>query len=56
MTSKTIKVDIGDMMHSATMTVEFVGERRYAVRMWIAIRFIRLAAWLLGCAIEVKVQ
>jgi hypothetical protein len=55
MSSKTIKVDIGDMMHHATMTVEFVGERRYAVRMWVAIRLIRLAASLLGCAVKVIV-
>lgn len=36
-----------------TLTIEFELTREFVIRKWIAVRLIILAAWILGCGVEV---
>jgi hypothetical protein len=52
MASMETTVDPSLLMKNVTMTVRIA--KSWAVRQWLAIRLFRLAAWVLGCGIDVE--
>jgi len=47
-------ITLDDALKATTLVVNFRLPRRLVVRLWIATRLIRLAAYVIGCNIEVK--
>lgn len=47
---------MADAMRNVTLTVRITGQRRYAVRQWIAVRLMALAAVVLGCGFAADVE
>jgi len=45
---------LDDALKAITIVVSFRLPRRLVVRLWIATRLIRLAAYVIGCNIEVQ--
>jgi hypothetical protein len=45
-------VNMSKILSETTLRVEIKGLRAATVRLWIAARLIRCAAWVLGCGIE----
>ena len=52
----TIDVSRVKLMQNVTMTVRLKDEKQFAVRQWVAIRLITLAARVLNCGLEVDLQ
>lgn len=50
--STTVKVR--KFPSSAKLYVTIIETKEFRLRVWIAKRLIRLAAWVMGCRIEVK--
>ena len=48
-----LTVAMGSVMRHITVTIRVTGVRRFAVRQWIAVRLLKLAAVILGCNIDV---
>jgi len=48
-------IDLGmrKFPQDVVMVVEFHLTREFMVRKWVAVQLLRLAAWVLGCGIEV---
>lgn len=44
------------IMRDTTMTVRLTGQRTFAVRTWIAVRLMALAALVLGCRSDIGVE
>jgi hypothetical protein len=44
----SVKVDLADAMHDLTLNVTVVRSPRFKIRMWIGLRLIRLAAFVMG--------
>ena len=47
------KIRATDAMHSVTLHIAVVGVRELRVRLWIGLRLLRLAAWIMNCRINV---
>lgn len=54
MTELVGEVDVRNAMRSVTMTVKLRGMRVLAIRRRVGIALIRLAAWVIGCHVEVE--
>lgn len=51
-----ISVDMGRIMRGLTATVVIRGQRRYRMRVAIAMVVMRFAAWILGCNFDGHVE
>jgi hypothetical protein len=52
---QTIEVPMSDVMQRIHMRVAFriTGQAVFPVRVFIAARLVKLAAWILGCGVEI---
>jgi len=53
MPTTNVTIDARDVMHQVTMTVELTHTRQLEWRLWLGTQLIRLAAWIMGCGIEI---
>lgn len=54
MADTSVNVPVSRVMHKITMQVNVTGMHTWRVRMWLGIQTLKLAALIMGCAIEVK--
>lgn len=52
--AKIAEVDLVDVMSRSKMYVELKREREMKLRVWVAVRLIALAAWVLRSKVEVS--
>lgn len=52
--AQMVSVDVVEAMRSATIQVELKRVREMHVRIWLALLFVRFAAWIMNCNIEFK--
>ena len=45
-----------DAMRNVTLNVRVKGIRRLAARMWVGMGLMRLAAWVVGCGIQIETK
>lgn len=46
-------ISMPETMRKVTLQVRVVGVRRTRARMWIGTQLLRVAAWIIGCGIEI---
>lgn len=56
MASTHVSMSMGKLMKNTTMTVTLTGTKSFAVRQWIAIKLMQLAALVLGCGVVVDLK
>ena len=56
MASIDARFPMSHVMQRVTMHVRITDRRRFAVRTWVAIQLMRLAARVLGCNIDVNIE
>lgn len=49
-----VRVPAAKAIQSLTLKVRVTGMRRFRIRMWLAIRLLKLAAWVIGTGIEIE--
>jgi hypothetical protein len=49
-------VRMGEIAKDITINIKLTGMKRFAVRMWIGVQIIRLAALILPTATEIEVE
>jgi hypothetical protein len=49
-----IKIDAEELMSRMTISVKIIETPRYRFRKWLSIKLIVLAAFVLGCGLEVE--
>lgn len=51
---KDINVKMNRLSHDVKLNIRIQQTRRFRLRMWLGVRCLRLAAWIMGCDIEVS--
>ncbi len=54
--SPALKVSMAEALRLSTLRVEVTGKRRAAIRIRIGVRLLALAAFVIGCGIEVSMK
>lgn len=54
MASNIASIPIKSVLKNATLNVRLTGVKRWRVRLWIGMRLIRLAAWIMWMNIEIS--
>lgn len=52
-TLQPVNVPVQSVMRNITLHVNVTGVQTWRVRMWLGLQFIKLAAFTMGCGIEV---
>jgi hypothetical protein len=52
--TEPVQINVNKFTKRFTMVVTVHETRRFRLRKWLALRLIRLAAWVLGMGIEVR--
>lgn len=53
MASADMDIHMSTLMSNCTIRIRLKGERRFKARLWVAIRLMKAAAFVLGCGIDV---
>jgi len=51
-----ITIDIRGAVANHTIRARVIGMRRFKVRTWIGTRLLCLAAWVIGCKVDVNIE
>lgn len=49
-----ITIGINRLSHDVVMSVTVAMTRQFRLRVWLALKLIRLATWILGCGLKVE--
>jgi hypothetical protein len=51
-----MNVNASDVMKRLTLEVNITGVRVLRARLWLGMRLMRLAVWVMGCDLDMKVE
>jgi hypothetical protein len=54
--SRALSVPIGEGMRQLRMQIRVTGVAAYKARMWLGIRLLRIACWIIGTSMEIVVD
>jgi hypothetical protein len=49
-------ITMPELMRNITLHIRVTGQRVTAIRFWLGTRLLRLAAWVIGCGIEIDTE
>ena len=53
---KAPEIKVSEALKEITIEVKIVGFRSWRVRLWIGTQLLQLAAWVIGCGIDIETK